>query len=274
MKERVREIAAELIRIAAARELKSLPPIDPPQGLYDEFCARFPYQETEDQERPSPTPSRISPRAGRWTASSAAMSASARPRWRCAPPSSMAMSGQQVAVVVPTTLAGAPAFPQFRRALRGLPAEGAPALALRRCEGGARDEGRRSRRRRRHRHRHACAAGQEHRVQAISASSSSTRSSISASTHKERLKALKADVHVLTLTATPIPRTLQLALSGVRDLSLITTPPVDRLAVRTFVTPFDPLVDARGAAARALSRRAELLCLRRASPICARPRNS
>ena len=60
--------------------------------------------------------------------------------------------------------------------------------------------------------------------------------------HKERLKSLKADVHVLTLTATPIPRTLQLALSGVRDLSLITTPPVDRLAVRTFVTPFDPLV--------------------------------
>ena len=47
---------------------------------------------------------------------------------------------------------------------------------------------------------------------------------------------------MLTLTATPIPRTLQLALSGVRDLSLITTPPIDRLAVRTFVTPFDPLV--------------------------------
>src|SRR5262249_48643836 len=59
--------------------------------------------------------------------------------------------------------------------------------------------------------------------------------------HKERLKSLKADVHVLTLTATPIPRTLQLALSGVRDLSLITTPPVDRLAVRTYVTPFDPM---------------------------------
>src|SRR6202007_1752832 len=60
--------------------------------------------------------------------------------------------------------------------------------------------------------------------------------------HKERLKNMKADVQVLTLTATPIPRTLQLALSGVRDLSLITTPPIDRLAVRTFVTPFDPLV--------------------------------
>ena len=78
--------------------------------------------------------------------------------------------------------------------------------------------------------------------------------------HKERLKELKSDVHVLTLSATPIPRTLQLALTGVRELSLIATPPVDRLAVRTFISPFDPLVDPRGAAARALSRRAELLC--------------
>ena len=60
--------------------------------------------------------------------------------------------------------------------------------------------------------------------------------------HKERLKQLREDVHVLTLTATPIPRTLQLALSGVRELSLITTPPVDRLAVRTFISPFDPVI--------------------------------
>src|SRR5439155_16617882 len=60
--------------------------------------------------------------------------------------------------------------------------------------------------------------------------------------HKERLKQLRAEVHVLTLTATPIPRTLQLAMSGVRDLSIIASPPVDRLAVRTFVSPFDPLI--------------------------------
>ncbi len=60
--------------------------------------------------------------------------------------------------------------------------------------------------------------------------------------HKERLKELKSDVHVLTLSATPIPRTLQLALTGVRELSLITTPPVDRMAVRTFISPFDPLI--------------------------------
>ena len=60
--------------------------------------------------------------------------------------------------------------------------------------------------------------------------------------HKERLKALKNDVHVLTLTATPIPRTLQMAMSGLRELSVIQTPPVDRLAVRTYVTPFDGIV--------------------------------
>jgi transcription-repair coupling factor (superfamily II helicase) len=60
--------------------------------------------------------------------------------------------------------------------------------------------------------------------------------------HKERLKQLRQDVHVLTLSATPIPRTLQLALSGVRELSLITTPPVDRLAVRTYISPFDPVI--------------------------------
>src|SRR4029450_7463073 len=60
--------------------------------------------------------------------------------------------------------------------------------------------------------------------------------------HKERLKQLREDVHVLTLTATPIPRTLPLALAGGRELSLITTPPVDRLAVRTYVMPFDPVI--------------------------------
>ena len=59
--------------------------------------------------------------------------------------------------------------------------------------------------------------------------------------HKERLKQLRTDVHVLTLTATPIPRTLQLSLTGVRDLSIIGTPPVDRLAIRTYVSEFDAL---------------------------------
>ncbi|MBM3642415.1 MAG: DEAD/DEAH box helicase, partial [Alphaproteobacteria bacterium] len=60
--------------------------------------------------------------------------------------------------------------------------------------------------------------------------------------HKERLKELRAEVHVLTLSATPIPRTLQLAMTGVRELSIIATPPIDRLAVRSFISPFDSLI--------------------------------
>jgi len=60
--------------------------------------------------------------------------------------------------------------------------------------------------------------------------------------HKEALKALRAEVHVLTLSATPIPRTLQMALSGIREMSIIATPPVDRLSVRTYITPHDPVV--------------------------------
>ena len=79
--------------------------------------------------------------------------------------------------------------------------------------------------------------------------------------HKERIKQLRAQVDVLTLTATPIPRTLQMAVAGLRDLSLITTPPVDRRAVRTFVTRFDEHVIARGGPARARARRAGLLRL-------------
>jgi len=71
--------------------------------------------------------------------------------------------------------------------------------------------------------------------------------------HKERMKQLKSQVDVLTLSATPIPRTLQMAVSGLRDLSLITTPPTDRRAVRTIVTRFDDQV-LREAVQRELSR--------------------
>ena len=60
--------------------------------------------------------------------------------------------------------------------------------------------------------------------------------------HKEKIKSLKSDIHVLTLTATPIPRTLQMSLTGVKQLSIIATPPVDRLAARTFVMPFDKVM--------------------------------
>ncbi|HUO88369.1 MAG TPA: transcription-repair coupling factor [Rhizomicrobium sp.] len=240
-KERVREIAAELIRIAAARELKSLPVIDAPAGLYDEFCARFPYQETDDQEKAiadvmedfakgRPMDRLVCGDVGFGKTEVALRAAFV-----------MAMSGQQVAVVVPTTLLARQHFRSFVDRFHGFPvvirqlsrfvdAREAKATRAELAEG---------------------------KIDIVIGTHALLTKSIRFAnlglvivdeeqhfgvSHKEQLKTLKADVHVLTLTATPIPRTLQLALSGVRDLSLITTPPIDRLAVRTFVTPFDPLV--------------------------------
>ena len=120
MKARVREIAAELIRIAAARELKSLPAIDPPQGVYDEFCARFPYQETDDQERAiaetiedlakgRPMDRLVCGDVGFGKTEVALRAAFVA-----------AMSGSQVAVVVPTTLLARQHYQEFHRTLRRL----------------------------------------------------------------------------------------------------------------------------------------------------------
>jgi transcription-repair coupling factor (superfamily II helicase) len=61
-------------------------------------------------------------------------------------------------------------------------------------------------------------------------------------THKERLKELRSQIDVLTLTATPIPRTMQMAMSGLREISIIATPPADRLAIRTFLCHWDPML--------------------------------
>jgi transcription-repair coupling factor (superfamily II helicase) len=241
MKQRVREIAAELMRIAAARLLKSLPPVEPPQGLYDEFCARFPYQETEDQERAiaetiddlvkgRPMDRLVCGDVGFGKTEVALRAAFVE-----------SMSGEQVALVVPTTLLARQHFRSFSERFKGFPVKirqlsrFVDAKEARETKAGL-------------------ATGDIDIVigtHALLAKSIEFRNlglvivdeeQHFGVAHKERLKALKADVHVLTLTATPIPRTLQLALSGVRDLSLITTAPIDRLAVRTFVTPFDPLV--------------------------------
>ena len=240
MKERVREMAAELIRIAAARELKSLPSTDPPQGVYDEFCARFPYQETEDQEKAiieviedlgkgRPMDRLVCGDVGFGKTEVALRAAFV-----------MAMSGQQVAVVVPTTLLARQHFRTFAERFAGFPVKVRQLSRFIDVK-----EARETKA--------ALASGD---VDVVVGTHALLAKSVEFANlglvivdeeqhfgvgHKERLKALKADVHVLTLTATPIPRTLQLALSGVRDLSLIATAPIDRLAVRTFVTPFDPL---------------------------------
>ncbi len=240
MKQRVREMAAELIRIAAARALKQMPTTEPPEGIYDEFCARFPYQETDDQLRAiadviedlgkgRPMDRLVCGDVGFGKTEVALRAAFV-----------IAMSGAQVAVVVPTTLLARQHYRTFTARFAGLPVRIAQLSRFTSAKEAKEIKA-------------AMAAGDVDIVvgtHALLAKGIAFRNlgllvvdeeQHFGVSHKERLKALRADVHVLTLTATPIPRTLQLALSGVRDLSLIATPPIDRLAVRTYVTPFDPL---------------------------------
>jgi transcription-repair coupling factor (superfamily II helicase) len=241
MKQRIREMAGALMKIAASRVLKDAPRLVPPEGLYDEFAARFPYDETEDQ----------------LTAIDAVLDdlGTGRPMDRlvCGDVGFgktevalraafvTAMNGKQVAVVVPTTLLARQHFRTFKDRFQGLPLTIAQAS---RFVGSADMK--------------AVRQGlTDGSVDIVVGTHALLGKSITfrdlglivvdeeqhfGVSHKERLKQLRAEVHVLTLSATPIPRTLQLALTGVRELSLITTPPVDRLAVRTFVTPFDPLL--------------------------------
>jgi transcription-repair coupling factor (superfamily II helicase) len=241
LKERIREIANELIRTAAARALKEGVPMAPQEGLYDEFCARFPYEETEDQLAAieaviadmgsgKPMDRLVCGDVGFGKTEVALRSAFVA-----------AMSGAQVAVVVPTTLLARQHFATFTERFKGLPVRIAQASRLtprkemieirKGIESGDVDIVVGT---------HALLTeGTKFRDLGLLIIDEEQHFGVK---HKERLKELRANVHVLTLTATPIPRTLQMALTGVRELSLITTPPVDRLAVRTFISPFDPLV--------------------------------
>ena len=241
MKSRIREIAGELIKIAAERQLREAPKLTVGPGAYDEFAAGFPYEETEDQ----------------LTAIDATLKdlASGRPMDRlvCGDVGfgkteialratfDAVMNGKQVAVVVPTTLLARQHFKNFSERFRGFPVNVAqlsrlvPSAQMTANKKGLADGsvdivvGT-----------HAV-LGKAIKFKDLGLVVVDEEQHFGVS-HKERLKTLRAEVHVLTLTATPIPRTLQLALTGVRDLSIIASPPVDRLAVRTFVTPFDPLV--------------------------------
>ncbi|MBX3509796.1 MAG: transcription-repair coupling factor [Hyphomonadaceae bacterium] len=237
-KQRLRDMAEELLRIAAQRATRVAEPVSPPEGLWDEFCARFPYEETEDQlsaiedvvgdlAAGRPMDRLICGDVGFGKTEVALRAAFL-----------VAMSGKQVAVVAPTTLLCRQHFRTFSERFRGLPVRVRQLSRL-----------------------------------VTTKEASETRAGLSEGTveivvgthallskqvvfrdlglmiideeqhfgvkHKERLKDMRADVHALTLSATPIPRTLQLALAGIREMSLITTPPIDRMAVRTYVTAWD-----------------------------------
>ena len=241
MKKRIRDMAEALIKVAAARATRQAPALTPPEGLYDEFAARFPYEETEDQQSAidavigdlgtgTPMDRLVCGDVGFGKTEVALRAAFIT-----------ALAGRQVAVVVPTTLLARQHFRTFSARFAGLPVRVAQASRL----VGAKELS-------------AVKAGiADGGVDIVVGTHALLGKGIKfrdlgllivdeeqhfGVKHKERLKELKADVHVLTLSATPIPRTLQLALTGVRELTLITTPPIDRLAVRTFISPFDPLV--------------------------------
>ena len=241
MKRRIREMAAELIKIAAERSLREAPRLTAAQGLYDEFCAKFPYEETEDQRAAidavlddlgsgRPMDRLICGDVGFGKTEVALRAAFVT-----------ALSGKQVAVVVPTTLLARQHFKTFSDRFHGLPVEvgqasrlvgpGELAKVKERVAAGTLDIVIGT---------HAL-LGKSVKFRDLGLVVVDEEQHFGVA-HKERLKALRAEVHVLTLTATPIPRTLQLALTGVRELSIIASPPVDRLAVRTTVSPFDPLI--------------------------------
>ncbi|NEX91845.1 transcription-repair coupling factor [Caulobacter sp. 17J65-9] len=240
-KERLREMADGLIKIAAARSLKTTEEVPTPQGVFDEFCARFPYEETEDQlnaisdvledlSAGRPMDRLICGDVGFGKTEVALRAAFV-----------MAMSGRQVAVVCPTTLLARQHFKTFSERFQGWPVK-------------VRQLSRMVTTKDANETRKQLAAGEielvvgTHAVLAEQVKFKDLGLVIVDEEqhfgvkHKEKLKELRAGVHMLTLSATPIPRTLQMALSGIREMSIIATPPVDRLAVRTYVTPYDPVV--------------------------------
>jgi transcription-repair coupling factor (superfamily II helicase) len=240
MKERIREIAGELIRLAAVRATRPGIVVEPDTS-YPQFVDRFPYEETDDQERAieevlgdleagKPMDRLVCGDVGFGKTEVALRAAFV-----------MAMSGKQVALICPTTLLARQHYTNFVERLQGFPlnvgrlSRLVPAAEAKKTREGVTAGtidiviGT-----------HALLAkGVDFKRLGLVIVDEEQHFGVA---HKERLKALKADIHVLTLTATPIPRTLQMAMSGLRELSVIQTPPVDRLAVRTYVTPWDGVV--------------------------------
>jgi transcription-repair coupling factor (superfamily II helicase) len=241
LKQKVMEMADQLIKIAAARELRKGDRLTPPVGAYAEFCAGFPFEETGDQLRAiddaltdmasgKPMDRLICGDVGFGKTEVALRAAFVA-----------ALSGKQVAIVTPTTLLARQHYKTFSQRFNGLPVNVAQLSRMVTTKEAN----------------HTKAGLTNGQIDIVIGTHALLGKSINIKNlglvivdeeqhfgvaHKERLKEMRADLHVLTLTATPIPRTLQLAMTGIRDLSIIATPPVDRLAIRTFVLPFDPVV--------------------------------
>ena len=238
LKERIRLIADRLIRVAAERLLRAAPVMEPEHHDWEAFAARFPYSETDDQAAAiedvledlaagRPMDRLIVGDVGFGKTEVAMRAAFVA-----------ASSGRQVAVVAPTTLLARQHYRTFAERFRGTAITVRPLSRFVSAKDAA----------------YTRAGLADGSVDIVVGTHAVLAKQVRFKTlgllivdeeqhfgvaHKERLKELRSDIHVLTLTATPIPRTLQLSLTGVRDLSVIGTPPVDRLSIRTYVGEFD-----------------------------------
>ena len=241
LKERIREIAGELMQVAAQRALKKAPVLEVEDGSYNQFLDRFPWEETDDQERAiedvlrdlesgKPMDRLVCGDVGFGKTEVALRAAFVA-----------AMNGQQVAVVAPTTLLARQHFENFSNRFKGFPLKvGRISRLVSAKEMKETREGLESGQVDIVVGTHAILSKQtKFKELGLVIVDEEQRFGV---THKEKLKQLRADVHMLTLTATPIPRTLQMAMTGLRELSTIQTPPVDRLAVRTYVMEWDDMV--------------------------------
>lgn len=241
LKERITAIAGELMQVAAARALRQAPALPADPATLGQFTDRFPWSETEDQERAiadvlgdldsgRPMDRLVCGDVGFGKTEVALRAAFVA-----------AMNGQQVAIVAPTTLLARQHYTNFAERFAGFPLHvGRLSRLVTPKEAAETREGLETG--------HIDLVVGTHAILSKSTKFKNLGLVIVDEeqrfgvTHKEKLKQLRADVHVLTLTATPIPRTLQMAMSGLRELSTIQTPPVDRLAVRTYVMEWDDMV--------------------------------
>lgn len=241
LKERIRAIAHELLKTAALRALRQAPVLVPEASHYDQFIERFPWEETDDQDAAiddvlrdlsegRPMDRLVCGDVGFGKTEVALRAAFVA-----------AMAGHQVAVIAPTTLLARQHFTGFKDRFAGFPLN---IGRLSRLVGDKEIK--------------ATKAGlSDGTIDVVIGTHALLAKNISFKqlglviideeqrfgvNHKEALKQLRNNVHVLTLTATPIPRTLQMAMSGLRELSTIQTAPVDRLAVRTYVMEWDDMV--------------------------------
>ncbi len=237
----IRDMAQELLAVHAARELAEGHAYAPRDRHLEEFEATFPYEETPDQlaaiedvladlHRPRPMDRLVCGDVG-YGKTEVAVRAAFR----------VVMEGKQVAVLVPTTILAQQHEETFRKRFEGHPVRIESLSRFRSAkEAKVVLEGlllgtvdivigthRLLQKSVRFRDLGLLVIDEEHRFGV---------------SHKERLKQLKKTVDVLTLTATPIPRTLQLAFAGIRELSVIQTPPVDRLSIRTQLCRFSDQV--------------------------------